>query len=92
MGKTKEESFYSSTPPLEAQKLLFAKCADAPIVNGKPMRRGFGDAKKAYFNGIPKRNVFMRLPRELGLPPHGGPSGPLCVCNKRCRIHLGGYL
>lgn len=69
-GGTKEESFYASTPPLEAKKLLFAKYADAPVVNGKPMRLGFVDAKKAYFNGIPKRNVFMRLPRELGLPPH----------------------
>ena len=24
---------------------------------------------KAYFNGKPKRNMFMSFPRELGLPP-----------------------
>ena len=65
---TKEASFYASTPPLEAKKLLFRKYTDRPIVNGKPMRLSFVDIKKAYFNGIPKRNVLMRLPKELGLP------------------------
>ena len=69
-GGEKDESFYASTPPLEAKKLLFAKYANAPTIDGKPMRLGFVDAKKAYFNGIPKRNVFMRLPREMGLPSH----------------------
>ena len=69
-GGVKEDSFYASTPPLEAKKLLFAKYADAPVVKGKRMRLGFVDAKKAYFNGVPKRNVFMRLPREMGLPAH----------------------
>ena len=69
-GGTKEESFYASTPPLEAKKLLFKKYADKPIVNGAHMRLGFVDVKKAYFNGVPKRNVFMRLPREMGLPAH----------------------
>ena len=69
-GGGKEEDYYASTPPLEALKLLFAKFANSPVVNGEPMRLGFVDAKKAYFNGIPKRNVFMRLPREMGLPSH----------------------
>ena len=69
-GGGKEDAFYASTPPLEAKKLLFKKYTDSPVVNGEPMRLGFVDAKKAYFNGIPKRNVFMRLPRELGLPSH----------------------
>ena len=69
-GGVKEESVYASTPPLEAKRLLFAKYVDQPVINGKPMRLGFVDAKKAYFNGIPKRNVFMRLPREMGLPSH----------------------
>ena len=54
MEGAKEEAFYASTPPLEAKKLLFAKYANAPVVNGKQMRLGFVDAK----------------PRELGLPPH----------------------
>ena len=69
-GGVKEESFYASTPPLEAKTLLFAKYANVPAVKGKRMRLGFVDAKKAYFNGVPKRNVFMRLPREMGLPAH----------------------
>ena len=41
-----------------------------PTVDGVPMRLGFVDIKKAYFNCLPKRNVFMRLPREMGLPAH----------------------
>ena len=69
-GGAKEECFYASTPPLEAKKLLFAKYADQPVVKNKKMRLGFVDIKKAYFNGMPRRNVCMRLPRELGLPPH----------------------
>jgi hypothetical protein len=52
-GGAKEESFYASTPPLEAKKLLFGKYANAPVFKGKRMRRGFVDAKKAYFNGVP---------------------------------------
>ena len=65
---TKDDSFFASTPPLEAKKMLFKKYADKPTVGGKKMRLSFIDIKKAYFNGIPKRNVLMKLPRELGLP------------------------
>ena len=32
------------------------------------MRISFVEAKKANFNGIPRRNVLMKLPKELGLP------------------------
>lgn len=39
-------------------------------MNGAYVRLGFVDAKKAYFNGVPKRNVFVRLPREMSLPAH----------------------
>ena len=66
----KEDSFFASTPPLETKRMLFRKYADKPIVDEKPMRLSFIDIKKAYFNGIPKRNILMKLPRELGLPPH----------------------
>ena len=67
---TKDNSFFASTPPLEAERMLIKKYADKPVVNEKPMRLSFIDIKKAYFNGIPKRNIMMKLPRELGLPPH----------------------
>ena len=31
-------------------------------------RLSFVDMYKAYFNGIPRRDVFMPIPKELGLP------------------------
>ena len=49
--------------------MLFQKYTDRPVVDGQPMRVSFVDVKKAYFNGIPRRNVLIKLPRELGLPP-----------------------
>ena len=30
----------------------------------------FVDIKKAYFNGIPRRNVHLVSPKKLGLPSH----------------------
>ena len=50
--------------------MLFKKYANKPIVDEKPMRLSFVDIEKAYFNGIPKQNIMMKLPRDLGLPPH----------------------
>ena len=86
---TKEDSFLASTPPLAAKKLLFAKYADQPTINSKEMRISFVDAKQAYFNGIPRRSVLMKLPKELGLPSdklglqvrHTVPSWSLLVSN-----------
>ena len=60
---TKDASFFASTPPLEAKRMLFCKYADKPVVNGERMRLSFIDIKKAYFNGIPKRNILMKLSR-----------------------------
>ena len=37
---------------------------------GVPQSLSFVDVRKAYFNGNPKRNLFMSFPRELGLPPN----------------------
>ena len=67
---SKDDSFYASTPPLESKKMLFAKYADQPTVKGKPMRLSFIDVKKAYFNGVPRRKVYMKLPPEPGLAPN----------------------
>ena len=33
-GGVKEERVDASTPPLEAKRLLFAKCGDQPMING----------------------------------------------------------
>ena len=37
---------------------------------GEPLKLHFADARKAYFNGRPDRSLYLRLPRELGLPPN----------------------
>ena len=64
----KNDSFFASTPPLEAKKLLFARYSKERYRDGQPLQLGFVDIRKAYFNGVPKRPVYMALPKELGLP------------------------
>ena len=34
---------------------------------GACLKLSFVDIRKAYFNGIPKRKVYLMLPQELGL-------------------------
>ena len=82
-GTTTEASFYAATPPLEAKKILFAKYADEPVRLGKQQRISFVDIKKAHFNALPKRNIFMSLPKELGLPGHWVAKQVRCVYGTR---------
>ena len=35
----------------------------------KPLRLSFVDIRKAYFNAIPERAIYMKLPKEMGLSP-----------------------
>ena len=79
----KEDSFYATTPPLEAKNILFAKYAQQPIKKGLRQRLSFVDIRKAYFNAIPKRHIFMSLPRELGLPGHMVAKQIRCVYGAR---------
>ena len=74
----KQDSFFASTPPLEAKKLLFARYAKERRRKGKCLQLSFIDIRKAYFNGIPKRPVYMRFPKELGLPSNA--VGKLVRC------------
>ena len=67
VAKDKQSAFYASTPPLEAKKKLFSRYSAEMTRHGKPRAMGFVDIKKAYFNGIPKRNICMAPPKELGL-------------------------
>ena len=64
----KQDQFFASTPPLEAKKMIFAQYAKERKRNGKPLQLSFIDIRKAYFNGIPKRPIFMAFPKEMGLP------------------------
>ena len=64
----KQDCFYASTPPLEAKRILFSRLAQERTRGKKPLRISFIDIRKAYFNGTPKRPIFMSFPKELGLP------------------------
>ena len=66
----KNDLFYASTPPLEAKKAMFARYVQFARSGKLPLRLSFVDIRKAYFNGTPKRNVFMQIPKEMGLPSH----------------------
>ena len=46
--------------------------------NGKTLKLSFVDIRKAYFNGIPKRRIYLMLPKELGLQK--GTLGFLVKC------------
>ena len=63
--------FYASTPPLEAQRIMFDRFASERyrVIDEKkvPLQMSFVDIRKAYFNGIPRRKVYMDLPKEMGL-------------------------
>ena len=34
--------------------------------NGKALKVHFLDVRKAYFNGVPRRRIYVKLPKELG--------------------------
>lgn len=62
-----DESFYAATPPLEAKRMLFSEFSCQRTRDGKPLQISFVDVKKAYFYGIPEREIYVRLPPELGV-------------------------
>ena len=64
------EDCYAATPPLEAKRLLFSEWATKKVRHGKKLKLSFVDIRKARFNGIPTRNLYIRLPAELGLRKH----------------------
>ena len=67
-GDSPNDAFYAATPPLEAKRLLFSQWATEQKRGGKFLKISCVDIRKAYFNGIPKRSMYVRLPPELGLP------------------------
>ena len=59
-----DATFYASTPPLEAIRLLAAQMAMKKKRNCKPLAMSFSDATKAYFNASTNRDIFVRPPTE----------------------------
>ena len=82
-GGEAQAAFFASTPPLEAKKVLFSRLAQERTRKGENLRLSFLDVKKAYLNGIPKRDVYMSLPREMGLPSHLVAKQVRCVYGTR---------
>ena len=62
-----DDLFDAATPALEAKRLIFSKIANEQASNGKPLQISFIDVKKAYFYGVPIRDMYVRLPPELGI-------------------------
>ena len=63
-----DHNFYAATPPLEAKRLLFSQWASEQTAGSRKPKLSFVDIRKAYFNGTPLRSIYLRLPKELGLP------------------------
>ena len=78
VNKSHDDAFYASTPPLEALKLLFVKYSQMRKAKGSSLKISVMDATKAYFNAKPTRDIFVRVPREMGMPP--GTVGKLVRC------------
>ena len=79
----RNDMFSASTPPLEAKRLLFARYVSERTRNGQPLRLSFVDIRKAYFNAIPTWKIFMKVPKEMGLPPDAVAQQIRCVYGTR---------
>ena len=56
-----EASVFAATPPLEALKILVSLAASQP-----QWVMDFLDVRKAHLNGMVKRRVIIKLPKEAG--------------------------
>ena len=64
------DKFAASAPPLEGKKALFANFTCNRRQGKDALRVSFVDIRKAYFNAIPEREIFMKLPPEMGMVPN----------------------
>lgn len=63
--------------------MLFTKFVSERKRNGKPLRLSFVDIRKTYFNAIPQRAIYMKLPPEIGLGPNVVARQVRCVYGTR---------
>jgi hypothetical protein len=68
---------FAGTPPWEAKKILFSIMASRPHKNGKDLKVGLIDVKKAYLYAKSRKPTYIKLPEEFGAPP--GMCGKLNV-------------
>ena len=57
----KNDAFCASTPPLEAKRILFARYTSERTRKGRPLRMSFVDIRKAYFNALPERDIYIYI-------------------------------
>ena len=70
MTTLKTDDFYAATPPLEAKRLLFSafsNVARRPENISSQFVLSFVDIKKAYVNGVPRRNLHLMFPKDMGI-------------------------
>ena len=65
-----DDAFYAATQPLDAKRVLLSQWAHERSRGGAALKLHFLDVRKAYFNGRPRRRMYIRLPHELGLGKH----------------------
>ena len=68
VGDGPDSAFYAATPPLESKRLLLSQWATERERNGQCLKLSFIDVRKAYFHGRPTSKLFVRLPKEMGMP------------------------
>ena len=84
-------AFAASTPPLEGKKALLAKFVSNRR-SKNPLRLSFVNIRKAYFNAVPERNIFMKLPPEMGMGQNVMAKQVRCLWDTRRRTSLGGHV
>ena len=67
----------------KGKRLLFSRYVSQRNRKGRPLRINFIDVRKAYLNAIPTRAIYMRLPKEMGLPPDTVARQVRCVYGTR---------
>ena len=76
--------FFARTLPGGSKTILFSTNASkrnskAADNTSLPLRLSLIDIKKAYFKGVPAREIYMSLPPELGRPKHLVATQASCV-------------
>ena len=79
----KNDFFSASTPPLEGKRMLFARYVCERRRKGQPLRLSFVDIRKANLNAFPECAIFMRVSKEMGLPPNTEARQVRCVYGTR---------
>ena len=88
-------TFFASTPPLEARRLLLSQLATERVLpDGRALEVSFIDIRKAYFHGVPERKLHLFFFTKRNRTWHQGRREikKMRVWNTRCGHDLGRVL